>query len=102
MKHLTRLVNSLSRLSKSADSFDPMASAIGSDAWTAIKAAIEQIGTLAEAAFDEGIELDDEVRRLAENYDTLLERLREIERRPVIGEELRRLRCLDELPWLSD
>jgi hypothetical protein len=36
---------------------------------------------------------------LAEEHAALLGHLAELERRPVIGAELRRLRCLGELPW---
>jgi hypothetical protein len=41
-----------------------------------------------------------EVLELAESHEALLELLDDLERRPVIAAELRRLRCRGEIKWM--
>jgi hypothetical protein len=44
-------------------------------------------------------DLAEDIAHLAEDHDMLNEWLIELEHRPVIGDELRRLRRLGEIPW---
>jgi hypothetical protein len=110
-KNLVGLGQRVTNLADAAEVLDPVVSAAAGEPWDLFKSVVEQTNALAEALFDELYTLAINLRGdrrpqrrhddgwLAEDYQRLADHLAELERRPVIGAELRRLRRLGEIPW---